>query len=200
MQTIPVGCFFLCVLGLFLAFLRKNTAGFESCNRNEKRRELFLPSLPHLPKPFWCFPQKSKVSRLSTFGSLAADKLRMCLVHCPWVIKSSNISPCYPLSKASCFQPSPPWSNWGGKKKPGWRDECWKSWLWEKESFTQTLVALCVALFWQPGKPIAGHWQLTWGCGLRRAPPRLLCACPHHFVPDSTTADNFKLPFFTTGP
>lgn len=30
--------------------LRKNTAGFERCNRNEKQRELFLPSLPHLSK------------------------------------------------------------------------------------------------------------------------------------------------------
>lgn len=177
--------------------LRKNIAGFESCNRNEKHS---FPASLIFPKPLWCFPQKSKVSRVSIFGFLAADKLRMCFGHFSWVITKQQCQPLLSIWKVSCFQPSPPWNNWGGKKT--WlaggmnagNDSSGKGIIYTNP------VALWVTLFWQPGQWIAGPWQLTWGYGLERAPPRLLCACPPHFMPDSTMAGNFKLPFFTIGP
>lgn len=200
MQTSTVGCFFLCVLGLVLAFLcTKILQDLRAATGMRSRGNSSFPASLIFPKPLWCFPQKSKVSRVSTFGFLAADKLRMCFGHFSWVITKQQCQPLLSIWKVSCFQPSPPWNNWGGKKT--WLE----GWMLEmialgKGSFTQTLVALWVALFWQPGQRIAGHWQLTWGYGLERAPPRLLCACPPHFMPDSTMAGNFKLPFFTIGP
>lgn len=193
-QTITVGCFFLCVLGLILAFLwGKSTAGFESCNRNEKQRELFFPSLPHLSKAPLTFPPKVKSFQALHFWVSSCWEAKDVL----WTFllghTKQRFQPLQSIWKVSCFQPSPPWSNWEG----GMNVEIM---VLGKGSFTQTLVALCAALLWQPGQPVADHYQLTWGCGLRRTPPHLLCACPHHFMPDRTMAADFKLPFFIIGP
>lgn len=86
--------------------------------QQEWEAEGTLPSQPtsSFQSPFDVSPKSQKFPGSPLFWFLAADKLRMCFGCFSWVIQSSNVSPCYPLSKVSCFQPSPPWSNWGGKK------------------------------------------------------------------------------------
>lgn len=197
MQTITVGCFFLCVLGLVLAFLwGKILQDLRDATGMRSRGNSSFPASLIFPKPLWCFPQKSKVSRLSTFGFLAADKLRMCFGHFSWVIQSSNVSPCYPFGNFP-VSISLLLGVTEEDKKPGWRER-WKSRLWERDNLNKcSLLCSSVLTAWAAN---CRHWQVTWGCALRRAPPRLLCVCPHHFMPSSATAGNSKLPFFTAGP
>lgn len=142
-----VGCFFLRVLVSVLAFLFSK----ETYRRFWELQEEWLVEGAIPSQPLSSLQSPFDVSHKLLYKVRSFQGLHFWVSSC-WQAKEAlwtsllcdakqRFQPFLSFSKVSCFQLSLPWSNWWGKK-PGWGDECWKLWLWERDHLNKSLL-LC---------------------------------------------------------